>query len=61
MRFIITITLCIFISAPAFAQTATLPIRAVIINLTQMPLEQAIAFCNERGLECPNIRAALDE
>jgi hypothetical protein len=50
-----------FISTPAFAQTATLPIRAVIINLTQMPIEQAIAFCNERGLECPNIRAALDE
>ncbi|MEC8664671.1 MAG: hypothetical protein VXY16_04300 [Pseudomonadota bacterium] len=43
------------------AENFTLTIRATIINLTLMPLEDAIAFCDERNLECPALRFEADE
>lgn len=44
----------------AHSAEATLPMSARIINLTDMPLEEAIAFCNERNLVCPAIRSKAD-
>ena len=43
------------------AENFTLTIRATIINLTLIPLEDAIAFCDERNLECPALRFEADE
>lgn len=43
------------------AENFTLTIRATIINLTLIPLEDAIAFCDEHNLECPALRFEADE
>ena len=43
------------------AENFTLTIRATIINLTLIPLEDAIASCDERNLECPALRFEADE
>ena len=50
MKILFIILLILSLSMPAYAESTQLPIRAVIINLTQMPIKQAIAFCDERGL-----------
>lgn len=33
-----------------------LPIRATIVNLAQMPLKDAIAFCDIHNMDCPHLR-----
>lgn len=50
-----------FITKPAHSATTTLPMSARIINLTGMPLDEAIAFCNERNIVCPELRSQWDE
>lgn len=50
-----------FISLAAHSAEATLPMSARIINLTDMPIEEAIAFCDERNLVCPELRSQWDE
>jgi hypothetical protein len=39
-----------------FAASANLPVTARIINLTTMPIEEAISYCDERNLACPSLR-----
>ena len=51
----------ISLSSDSQAENFTLTIRATIINLTLIPLEDAIAFCDERNLECPALRFEADE
>lgn len=46
----------VLITTEAFAASVALPIRATIINLTALPLAEAIAFCDERNMECPALR-----
>ena len=47
-----------FIAAPVFAgNSAALPISVKIVNLSTMPLAEAMAFCEERNMACPVIRA----
>jgi len=41
---------------PSHAAETRLPITVTIVNLTQMPKDKALKFCDERGMECPNIR-----
>lgn len=36
--------------------SATMPIKAKFVNLTTMPLEEALAFCDERSMPCPALR-----
>lgn len=58
MKWILSATvlaLCLY-GRTAFAAEVDLPIHARIVNLTQMPLPEAIAYCNAHGLACPNIR-----
>jgi len=49
------------ISGNAFANTATMPIQVKVVNLTQMPLEDAIAYCDERSMACPALREEYEE
>ena len=50
-------------ATPAYAESARLPIKASIVNLAAMPIEQALNFCDQRNLDCPAIRikAAIEE
>lgn len=48
---------CGLSAMPVYAETVTMPIKGRIENLNDRPVEQAIAFCDERNMECPNIRA----
>ena len=45
----------------AFAGEASLPIKATIINLTKIPLDDAIAFCDEHNFECSSIRDEYEQ
>lgn len=56
MKHIFLTIILILLSTNAFAASASLPVMVKIINLTQMPIEEAIAFCNERNLACPDLR-----
>lgn len=38
------------------AASAELPIKVKIVNLTTMPVKDALQFCNERHIACPAIR-----
>lgn len=51
----------LYYTKPAHSAEATMPMSARIINLTDMPLEEAIAFCDERGMICPELRSQWDE
>lgn len=55
------LSLVYFAVKPAHSAEATLPMSATIINLTDVPLEEAIAFCDERNLICPELRSQWDE
>lgn len=51
----------VLVTSQAFANpnievSVKLPIRSQIINLATMPVEEALAFCNERNMACPAIR-----
>ena len=56
------LTLCmVLVATNAFAKDGSgasieLPIGARIINLATMPVEEAIAFCDQRNMACPAIR-----
>ena len=59
---ILILVLASFASISAYADNMpSLRLRAVIVNLTLMPIEQAIAFCDERNLDCPAIREKAEE
>lgn len=44
----------------ANAAEVNLPMSAKIINLTDMPIEEAIAYCDAHNLPCPALRAEYD-
>lgn len=47
---------CGLSAMPVYAADATLNIKGRIENLNDRPVEQAIKFCDERNMACPNIR-----
>lgn len=51
----------VFIATDAFAASAILPMQAKITNLTTIPVAEAIAFCDERNLECPALRRKYEQ
>lgn len=51
----------VFIATPAFAASAVVPVSVTIINLTTMPIAEAIAFCDERNMECPALRKKYEQ
>ena len=54
---LLTLTLTVvFFSTNAWGASTEMPIGATIINLTTVPIEEAIAFCDERNLACPALR-----
>ena len=40
---------------PETCGTADLNVRATIINLTLMPFDEAIEYCYDHMMQCPNI------
>lgn len=57
MKFLIlSLTILTCMATPSFAASVEMPVNVKIFNLAQMPVEEAIAFCNERNLACPAIR-----
>ena len=61
MKQLLAIISLLLITTNAQAASTSLPIKAEIINLTLMPLEDAIAFCDERALECPLLRIKYEQ
>lgn len=48
-------------SGSAWAANDILPIKVRIVDLTQMPLSEALQFCDERNMSCPAIREKAQE
>ena len=59
MRSLIYISL-LCVCLPAHAAEVDVPMTVKIENLTDRPLEEAIAYCDERNLPCPELRAQYD-
>ncbi len=57
MKFVfLTLGLVLLTATNALGASVTLPISARIINLTTMPVQEAIAFCDEHNMACPALR-----
>lgn len=53
----ISATACLlFASSQSYGASVILPIRVGIVNLTLLPLPEAVAYCDAHGLACPAIR-----
>ena len=62
MRILLFIALFIIaIPQAATANSALLPVKAKIVNLHNMPLDEAREFCLSREMFCPAIQARWED
>jgi hypothetical protein len=63
MKYFFLILLLTFVPGNALAASASasLPISVSIINLATLPVEEAIAFCDDRYIACPAIRKKYEK
>lgn len=58
-----TFLLCAAVMAamPASAESVKLHMKARIINLTLMPIDEAVKFCDDRNMACPELRYRAEQ
>lgn len=58
-----TFLLCAAMMAamPASAESVKLHMKARIINLTLMPIDEAVRFCDDRNMACPELRRQAEQ
>ena len=58
-----TFLLCAAVMAamPASAESIKLHMKARIINLTLMPIDEAVKFCDDRNMACPELRYRAEQ
>ena len=54
--FLVLVLVLVLMPTDVFAASADFPVTAKIVNLTTMPIEEAISYCDEHNLQCPSLR-----